>query len=73
MRWWRVRTRIRCLRKKIEKNDFNLNIALYVQIAEEEETIDVKIELEKLKELQAKREVAEKKMIGFLEELGYEA
>ncbi|BAY65220.1 type I restriction-modification system M subunit [Calothrix brevissima NIES-22] len=57
---------------EIEKNDFNLNIARYVQTAEEEEQIDVAAEVQVLKELLAKRDKAEAKMLGFLKELGYE-
>ncbi len=56
---------------EIEKNDFNLNIARYVQTAEEEEQIDVAAEVLVLKELLEKRDLAEAKMLGFLEELGY--
>ena len=56
---------------EIEKNDWNLNIARYVQTAEEEEPIDVAAEVRKLKELQAKRDEAEAKMMGFIRELGY--
>jgi type I restriction enzyme M protein len=57
---------------EIEKNDFNLNIARYVQTAEEEDQIDVVAEVQVLKELLEKRNLAEAKMLGFLEELGYE-
>lgn len=57
--------------EEIEKNDFNLNIARYVQTAEEEEQINVAAEVEVLKELLEKRDKAEAKMLGFLEELGY--
>jgi type I restriction enzyme M protein len=56
---------------EIEKNDFNLNIARYVQTAEEEEQIDVAVEVQVLKELLQKQDQAEAKMLGFLEELGY--
>ena len=58
---------------EIEKNDWNLNIARYVQTAEEEEPIDVAAEVRKLKELQAKRDDAEAKMMEFIRELGYGA
>ena len=58
--------------EEIEKNDCNLNIARYVQTAEEEEPIDVAAEVRKLKELQAKRDEAEAKMMGFIRELGYD-
>jgi len=57
--------------EEIENNDGNLNIARYVQTAEEEEPIDVAAEVKKLKELQARRDEAEAKMIGFIRELGY--
>ncbi len=58
--------------EEIKKNDFNLNIARYVQTAEEEEQIDVAAEVTVLKELLEKRDKAESKMLGFLKELGYE-
>ena len=57
---------------EIEQNDWNLNIARYVQTAEEEEPIDVAAELKTLKELMQKRDKAEAKMLGYLKELGYE-
>jgi type I restriction enzyme M protein len=58
-------------RAEIEKNDFNLNIARYVQTAEEEEPIDVAAEVKVLKQLLVKRDEAEAKMLEFLKELGY--
>ncbi len=57
---------------EIEKNDWNLNIARYVQTAEPEEPIDVAAEVKKLKELQARRDEAEARMMGFVRELGYD-
>ncbi len=57
---------------EIEQNDWNLNIARYVQTAEEEEPIDVAAELKTLKELMLHRDQAEQKMLGYLKELGYE-
>ena len=57
---------------EVEKNDWNLNIARYIQTAEEEEPIDVATELKTLKELMQKRDEAEAKMLGYLKELGYE-
>lgn len=59
--------------KEIADNDFNLNIARYVQTTEEEEKIDVKAELKILKDLMAQREEAEAKMMGFMRELGYDS
>jgi type I restriction enzyme M protein len=58
--------------EEIKKNDFNLNIARYVQTAEEKEQIDVAAEVMVLKRLLEKRDEAESKMLGFLKELGYE-
>ncbi|MDZ7778955.1 MAG: type I restriction-modification system subunit M [Gemmatimonadota bacterium] len=58
---------------EIEKNDFNLNIPRYVDTTEPEEPIDVAEELGTLKELMAERDEAERKMLGYLEELGYGA
>jgi len=59
--------------EEIEKNDFNLNIARYVDTADEEEQIDVSAELKKLNELRKQRDKAESKMLGFMKELGYDA
>jgi type I restriction enzyme M protein len=58
---------------EIEENDYNLNIARYVQITEPEPPIDVKAELKILKDLQQERNQAESVMMGYLEELGYDA
>lgn len=59
--------------KEIGENDFNLNIARYVQTTEEEPPIDVKAELKELKELMARRDEAERVMMGYLKELGYDS
>jgi len=59
--------------EEIEKNDFNLNIARYVQTGEEEEEINVDIELKILKDHQAHRNKAEATMMVHLTELGYDA
>lgn len=58
---------------EIKENDYNLNIARYVQTTEEEEKIDVKTELASLKDLIASRNAAEAKMMGFMKELGYDS
>ena len=58
--------------EEIKDNDFNLNIARYVQITEPELPIDVAAELKVLKELTAERNAAETKMMGYLKELGYD-
>lgn len=59
--------------EEIEENDYNLNIARYVQVAEPEPPIDVKEELKVLKDLQLGRNQSESKMIEYLQELGYDA
>lgn len=56
---------------EIAGNDYNLNISRYVQIAEEQDAIDVAAELEKLTNLIDQRNDAEAKMLSHLKELGY--
>lgn len=58
--------------EEIKKNDWNLNIARYVDTTEPEEPIDVAEELVKLKDLMEKRDEAEDKMMDYLKELGYD-
>jgi len=55
-----------------EENDYNLNISRYVDATEPPPQLNVREELTKLHELEAKRNEAEQKMDGLLEELGYE-
>ena len=57
---------------EIRENDYNLNIALYVDTAEPEEDIDVEDELAKLRELQAERDEIEATMNEHMEALQYE-
>ena len=56
---------------EIRENDHNLNLTRYVQTDPPPPSIDVKAEVAKLTELMAKRDEAEKTMVGFLQELGY--
>lgn len=58
--------------EEIKGNDWNLNIARYVDATEPEEQIDVAEEYNKLRELTAKRNEAEAKMEAYLKELGYD-
>ncbi|MEA5599077.1 hypothetical protein [Rivularia sp. UHCC 0363] len=58
---------------KIEENDWNLNIARYVQTAEDEVEIDVAAEVKVLKDLIQQRDKAEQKMMKFLQNLGYDS
>jgi type I restriction enzyme M protein len=57
---------------KIRENDYNLNIALYVDTTEPEEDIEVKEELVKLHELQDERDEIEATMNEHMEALNYE-
>lgn len=57
--------------KEIAENDFNLNIARYVQTTAPEPPVDVKAELKTLIELKQKRDKSEKQMIDYIKELGY--
>lgn len=58
--------------EEIKQNDYNLNIALYVDTTEPEEDIDVEEELQKLKELKKEREEIEDRMMEHIEALDYE-
>jgi type I restriction enzyme M protein len=58
--------------EEIQENDYNLNIALYVDTTEPEEEIDVSEELEKLHQLQSEREEIENQMTEHMEALNYE-
>lgn len=57
---------------EIRENDYNLNIALYVDTTEPEEEIDVREELVKLRELQAERDQIEAQITQHMEALNYE-
>jgi type I restriction enzyme M protein len=57
---------------EIRANDYNLNITRYIDIAEEEENVDVQGVLQQLKELESERSEAENKMNNYLKELGYQ-
>jgi type I restriction enzyme M protein len=57
---------------EIRENDYNLNIALYVDTTEPEEDIDVEEELAKLRELQAERDEIEATMSEHMVALNYE-
>jgi type I restriction enzyme M protein len=58
--------------EEIRENDYNLNIALYVDTTEPEEPIDVAEELTKLRELQLERQEIESQLNEYMEVLGYE-
>lgn len=58
---------------EIRSNDHNLTILRYVDIAEEEERVDVKQAVRRLAELEQQRAQAEQRMHSYLSELGYGA
>ncbi|WP_026702930.1 type I restriction-modification system subunit M [Salibacterium aidingense] len=57
--------------EEVEENDYNLNIARYIDTTEEEEEIDVQAAVGDLKKLEQERNDIEEKMYGYLKELGY--
>jgi type I restriction enzyme M protein len=57
--------------EEIRENDYNLNIALYVDTTEPEESIDVAEELTELRQLQAERDEIETRLEDHMEKLGY--
>jgi type I restriction enzyme M protein len=57
--------------QEIKDNDYNLNIPRYVDTFEEEEEIDLMAVRKKRLELQGELAEIEKKMAGYLTELGY--
>jgi len=56
---------------EIRANDYNLNIARYIDITEEEPIIDVQSVIDELKDLKKKRAQTEETLNTFLKELGY--
>lgn len=57
---------------EIQENEYNLNIALYVDTTEPEEDIDVGQNLEQLRKLMQERDEIEARMLQQLGQLGYE-
>lgn len=56
---------------EIEKNDWNLNISRYVEIAEQEKKVDLAAAVARVRELERERSEAEARMNAFLKELGH--
>ncbi|MFC7061039.1 type I restriction-modification system subunit M [Halobacillus seohaensis] len=56
---------------EIEENEFNLNIARYIDTTEEEEEIDINKALLDLEKLENERAKTENKMNSYLKEMGY--
>jgi type I restriction enzyme M protein len=59
--------------EEIEKNEWNLNIARYVETADAAEKVDVAGAIARLRELEGRRAEAEARVNGYLRELGYDA
>ncbi|MCM3691499.1 type I restriction-modification system subunit M [Neobacillus niacini] len=57
--------------EELKDNDYNLNIARYIDTSEEEEKINVTMILTELEKLENERKDIESEMYGFLKELGY--
>ncbi len=57
--------------EEIKENDYNLSIARYVDSSEDEEPVDVKQAWQNLKKLEKERVEIDKKVAGFIKELGY--
>lgn len=57
--------------KEIRENDYNLNIARYIDSIEEEEWIDLEEALAELSKLEEERADIDAIMFGYLKELGY--
>ncbi|HFK1809842.1 TPA: type I restriction-modification system subunit M [Bacillus cereus] len=57
--------------EEIRENDYNLNIARYINTTEEEEQIDVAAALAELSQLEEERKRIESVVYGYMEELGY--
>jgi len=56
---------------EIQENDYNLNITRYVDIAEEEEKVDIQKSINELRELKKEYNKAENKVLDYLKELNY--
>lgn len=58
-------------KEEIKNNDYNLNVTLYVLPEEQKEEIDIRKEWQNLKAIENEITQIEKKIQGFLEEIGY--
>jgi len=56
--------------EEIQENDYNLNIARYIDTSEEEEPVDLPATLEAINEIETKEKEIDDKLAGYLKELG---
>jgi type I restriction enzyme M protein len=56
---------------EIRENDYNLNIARYIDTSEPEEIVDIEAVLKEIEELEAKERAIDEELNGYLKELGY--
>jgi len=56
--------------EEIKENDYNLNIARYIDTSEEEELVDLAQTLENIRDIEAKENEIDDKLAGYLKELG---
>ena len=56
---------------EIEENEYNLNIARYIDTSEPEEIVDIKEVLGKINDIEAREKEVDNKLHGFLRELGF--
>ncbi len=57
--------------EEIKENDYNLNIARYIDTSELEEIVDIQEVLGRISEIEAKEQEIDSKLNGFLRELGF--
>lgn len=55
---------------EIKENDYNLNIARYIDTSEEEEPVDLVATLASIKDIEEQEKAIDDKLAGFLKELG---
>ncbi len=55
---------------EIKENDYNLNIARYIDTSEEEEEIDLVATLAEIRDIEKREKEIDNKLAGFLAELG---
>jgi type I restriction enzyme M protein len=58
--------------KTIEANEYNLNISRYVDTTEDEEEVDIEAIISEIREIKGTYLETEKKLNGYLKELGFE-